>query len=249
MSTFYIKNNQIKADIIEIIGDDYNHIKNVLRCKIGEKLDVCDEMSTRYKTQIEDFTDKTVVCKIQAIEENTTEPNIDVTLYQGLPKSDKLELIIQKTTEMGVNHIYPTLMARSIVKLDEKNIEKKKERWNKICLEASKQSGRQKVPNVYKAINFKNIIENISKYDIVLLPYENEKSVTLKKAISEIKSNNIDVKSIAIIIGPEGGFSEEEVNTLSSYKNVYTVSLGPRILRTETAGVATIAMLMYEFEL
>ena len=249
MSTFYIKNNQINDDKIEIIGDDYNHIKNVLRCKIGENIDICDEIATRYKTKIEDFTEKAVVCKIQSIEESSTEPKINITLYQGLPKADKLELIIQKATEIGVNHIYPVQMARSIVKLDEKNIERKQERWNKICVEASKQCGRQKIPNVYKTINFKNIIENISKYDIVLLPYENEKSVTLKKAITQIRAKNIEINDIAIIIGPEGGFSEEEVNTLSSYKNVYTVTLGPRILRTETAGLVTLAMLMYEFEL
>lgn len=249
MSTFYIKNNQINDDKIEIIGDDYNHIKNVLRCKISENIDICDETATRYKTKIVEFTDKTVICEIKSIEENSTEPNINVTLYQGLPKADKLELIIQKTTEIGVNHIYPVQMARSIAKLDEKNTERKQERWNKICIEASKQCGRQMVPNVYKAINFKNIIENISKYDIVLLPYENEKSVTLKKAITEIRANNINVNNIAIIIGPEGGFSEEEVNTLSEYKNVYTITLGPRILRTETAGLVTLAMLMYEFEL
>ena len=155
MSTFYVKNNQIIDNKIEITGDDFYHLKNVLRCKIGEKIDVCDENAIRYKTKIEKYTDRVALCYIESIDENTTEPTINVTLYQGLPKFDKLEMIIQKATEIGVNNIIPVQMERSIVKFEEKNIEKKVERWNKICLEASKQSGRQKVPYVHKVNNFK----------------------------------------------------------------------------------------------
>lgn len=140
-------------------------------------------------------------------------------------------------------------MERSIVKLDEKSLDKKLDRWNKISAEASKQSGRQKIPHVHSAINFKNIIENISKYDIVLLPYENEKSATIKDSLMKIKEKNNNIKEIAIIIGPEGGFSENEIGLVNKFENVHTVTLGPRILRTETAGLATLAMLIYEFEL
>lgn len=249
MSTFYIKNNQIDADKIIILGEDYNHIKNVLRCKLGEEIDVCDENEIRYKTKIEEYTDKMVVCAIESVDETITEFGIDVSLYQGVPKSDKFELIIQKTTELGINHIIPVQMERSIAKIDEKNAEKKLERWNKIALEASKQSGRQKVPTVHNVIKFKNIIENISKYDIVLLPYENEKSVTMRVALNKIKANNNKIEKIAVIIGPEGGFSDEEINMIMKYENVYIVSLGPRILRTETAGLTALAMITYEFEL
>lgn len=249
MSTFYIKNEQIVDNNIKIIGDDYKHIKNVLRCKIGEKLDVCDENATRYKTKIVDYTGEEVVCEIESIDENTTESPINIALYQGLPKSDKLDFIIQKTTEIGVNEIFPVQMERSIVKLDEKGIDKKLDRWNKISAEASKQSGRQKIPQVHRPINLKNIIENISKYDIVLLPYENEKSATIKDTLKVCIENSTVINDIAVIIGPEGGFSEDEVNTLNKFENVHTVTLGPRILRTETAGLATLAMLVYEFEL
>lgn len=264
MSTFYVNSSQIKENKIYITGDDYNHLKNVLRAKIGENYDICDENAVRYNTKIVAYQENSVVCEIIKIDEKNTEFSINLTLYQGMPKADKLEYIIQKTTEMGINEVFPVQMERSIVKLDEKNIDKKTERWNKIAEEASKQSGRQKLPIIHRAINFKNIIENISKYDIVLLPYENEKSVTIKDALKEIKnglnsyennqnkSDYIDknnINSIAIIIGPEGGFSEEEINTLTKYNNVHKVTLGPRILRTETAGIVTIAMIEYEFEM
>ena len=247
MSTFYVKNNQIKDGKIEILGEDYRHLRNVLRYKIDDELEICDENTIRYQTKIENFKESCAICKIQEILNGTTESPINVTLYQGLPKSDKLEQIIQKTTEMGICEIIPVAMERSIVKMEEKNKVKKLERWNKIAVEASKQSGRQKIPNVEEPINFKNIIENISKYDIVLLLYENEKSVTIKEAITKRKKESM--QKIAIIIGPEGGFSKDEVDMLSKFDNVHVVTVGPRILRTETAGLAALAMIVYELEL
>ena len=162
-----------------------------------------------------------------------------------MPKADKLEWIIQKCTELGISEIVPVITDRVIVKLDEKSTSKKLERWNKIALEASKQSGRQKVPEVKKPINLKNLVENISKYDILLFPYECEKETTLKSALRNLDKK---CKNIAILIGPEGGFSEEEVE-LFHFENVKQVTLGPRILRTETAGLVTLAMLLYELEL
>ena len=247
MSTFYVKNSQIKDNKIEIIGEDYRHLKNVLRYKINDNLEICDEDSIRYQTRIEKFNENCAVCVIQEVIEGTTEAPMLVTLYQGLPKSDKLEQIIQKTTEMGVSEIIPVEMERSIAKVEEKNKAKKLERWNKIAFEASKQSGRQKIPVVQEPINFKNIIENISKYDIVLLLYENEKSVTIKEALK--KHTKASLQKLAIVIGPEGGFSSKEIEMLSKFQNVQVVTVGPRILRTETAGLAAIAMIVYELEL
>ena len=162
-----------------------------------------------------------------------------------MPKADKLELIIQKTTELGVSTVVPVVTERTVVKFDEKDINKKVERWNKIAQEAGKQSGRQKIPVVEKPIKLKNLIENISKYDILLLPYECEKEMTLKAVLRNLKEK---CKNVAIFIGPEGGFSEEEVRLLSKLENVKTVTLGPRILRTETAGIATVAMVLYELQ-
>jgi len=249
MATFYVKNEQIVGEKIQILGDDFYHLKNVLRCKIGENIDICDENANRYNSKIIEINENNVTCEIVKIDDKTTESPINVTIYQGVPKADKLELIIQKTTELGVNTIIPVQMARSVAKIEPKNLEKKLERWNKIAAEASKQSGRQRIPLVGNVINFKNIIENISKYDIVLLPYENEKSTSIKNAVLQARVTNSDIKNIAVIIGPEGGFSEEEVKLLSELEKVCVVTLGPRILRTETAGIATLAMLLYEFEL
>ena len=245
MSIFYVKNEQIHGDEATIIGEDVKHIRDVLRYKIDDELNICDEEGKKYITKILAFSKEQIDLKIIKACEDTTEPNVNVTLFQGMPKADKLEFIIQKCTELGVNEVIPVITDRVIVKLEEKNLPKKLERWNKIALEAAKQSGRQKVPEVKNPINLKNLVENISKYDILILPYECEKEMTMKVALQNIHQN---CKKIAILIGPEGGFSEEEIKMLSSEK-VKIVTLGPRILRTETAGIATLAMILYELEL
>ena len=244
MSIFYVKNEQINNGIAKITGEDVNHIKNVLRYNVGDSLNICDEQGIRYLTSISKFEKDSITLNIDEVSDYTTEPNINVTLIQGLPKGDKFELIIQKCTEIGVSKIIPAITDRVIVKLDDKNIDKKVERWNKIALEASKQSGRQKIPVVEKPINLKKLIENISKYDILLLPYECEKVITLKSILKNVSK---DCKNIAIMIGPEGGFSDEEIESLN-LENVKRVTLGPRILRTETAGLATLAIVLYELQ-
>lgn len=245
MSTFYIKNEQLNGDKIYILDEDVNHIKNVLRYKINDKIDVCDENGIRYKTKIEDFEIDKVILDVLEISNESTECKINVTLFQGLPKSDKMELIIQKCTELGVKEIVPFISERVVVKLDDKSEAKKQERWQKIAKEAAKQSGRQIIPNIKKTINLKNIIENLSKYDIVIMPYECEKEHMIKNVLRNI---NNEVKNIAIIIGPEGGFSDKDVEVLKEANNLQMVSLGPRILRTETAGFITLAMVIYELD-
>lgn len=246
MSTFYIKNEQKAENIIKIIGKDVRHIKNVLRYSVGDTLKVCDEGGIKYLTKILKYTENNeVLCEIQSIDSQKSETSYSITLLQGLPKSDKMEFIIQKGTELGVQEFVPVEMERSVVKLDDKNTAKKLERWNKIALEASKQCSRQKVPTVSEVINFQNIIENIRKYDIVLVPYENEKTQTLKQIL---KNFNENIANIAVMIGPEGGFSDIEIEKLMN-SGAKLCTLGPRILRTETAGIATVAMINYEFEL
>ena len=244
MSIFYVKNEQINNDKAVIIGDDVKHIRDVLRYNVEDLLDICDENGIRYHTKISNFEKTNIDLEILEVSDYTTEPSINITLFQGMPKADKLEMIIQKCTELGVNEIVPVITDRVIVKLDEKNIDKKLERWNKIALEAGKQSGRQKIPVVQKPTKLKNLIENISKYDILILPYECEKEITLKSVL-----RNLDGKceNVAIMIGPEGGFAEEEISLLE-LDNVKRVTLGPRILRTETAGMATLAMVLYELQ-
>ena len=245
MSTFYIKNEQINENKIHIIGEDVKHIKNVLRYEIDDFLDVCDENGVRYKTKIINFKEDKIELQMLEISEETTEPCINVTLIQGLPKSDKMDMIVQKCTELGIKEIIPVITDRVIVKLDEKSEIKKQERWQKIAKEAAKQSGRQIIPTVQNATNLKNIIENLSKYDIVIVPYECEKDRMLKSVLRKQKD---EIKNIAIVIGPEGGFSNEDIDILSKCQNLEKVSLGPRILRTETAGFATLSMIMYELD-
>ena len=245
MSIFYIKNEQIDDNKKAVIlGDDVKHIRDVLRHKIGDLVDICDENGVKYVTKISNMEKASIGLEVLEVSNYTTEPSIMVTLFQGMPKADKLELIIQKCTELGVHEIIPVIMDRVVVKLDDKNIDKKVERWNKIALEAGKQSGRQKIPMVQKPTKLKNLIENISKYDIVLLPYECEKQISLKAVLKNLDK---ECKNVAIIIGPEGGFSENEIELLN-LENVKRVSLGPRILRTETAGLATLAMVLYELQ-
>lgn len=246
ISTFYIKNTQVNNDKIFLEGQDVKHIKNVLRHKIGDEIEVCDENGVRYFTKIEAFLEETIDLKILELTTESTEPPIEIDLYQGLPKSDKMDLIVQKCTEIGVNSVIPVVTDRVIVKLDDKSGAKKVERWNKIAAEAAKQSGRQIVPDVHNVTFLENIIENLSKYDIVIVPYECEKTSTLK---AKLRNSNKEVKSIAVVIGPEGGFSDRDIATLEKCPNVEKVSLGKRILRTETAGIATLAMILYEYEL
>ena len=246
ISTFYVKNNQVNDETISILGDDVKHIRNVLRHKIGDELEVCDESGVRYLTQIKDFQESKILLDILEQTEKNTELPVRIDLYQGLPKSDKMDLIVQKTTELGISSVIPVITDRVIVKLEKGNENKKIERWNKIAIEAAKQSGRQCVPVVENVVNLEKIVENLSKYDIVIVPFECEKDSTLKNILKNVKNK---IENIAVVIGPEGGFSEKDIETLEKVSNVAKVSLGKRILRTETAGLATIAMLLYEYEL
>lgn len=244
MSIFYIKNEQINGGNAYIEGEDVKHIKDVLRYNINDNIDICDENGIKYIAQIINMAKEKISLKILEVSEETSEPSVNITLFQGLPKVDKLEMIIQKCTELGVSEIVPVITERVIVKLDEKSASKKLERWNKIAQEAGKQSGRQKIPKVKNINNLKNLIEILPKYDILLLPYECEKEVTLKSVLRNLDKN---VKNIAIFIGPEGGFSENDLKLLN-LPNVKKVTLGPRILRTETAGLATVSMVLYELQ-
>ena len=241
-----MKNNQVNDETISILGDDVKHIRNVLRHKIGDELEVCDESEVRYLTKIKDFQESEILLDILEQTEKNTELPVRIDLYQGLPKSDKMDLIVQKTTELGISSVIPVITDRVIVKLEKGNENKKIERWNKIAIEAAKQSGRQRVPVVENVVNLEKIVENLSKYDIVIVPFECEKDSTLKNILKNVKNK---IENIAVVIGPEGGFSEKDIETLEKVSNVAKVSLGKRILRTETAGLATIAMLLYEYEL
>lgn len=247
MPRFFVKDEQIKENKIKIEGTDVNHIKNVLRAKIGEEIQICNNAKD-YNCIIEQIEQDQIVCQIKEIIENQTEAKIQVTIFQGLPKSDKMELIIQKSVELGAYDITPVEMKRCVVKLNEKDKVKKIERWQKISEVAAKQCERGIVPKINKITNIKNICNLCNNYDIVLVAYENEKNNKLKTELRKIKDNKINENiKIAIIIGPEGGLEEKDVKDLEQ-AGAKIVTLGNRILRTETVALNVLSNIMYEWE-
>ena len=255
MYKFFVPNTQIKENEIYITGTDVNHISNVLRLKLNDKIlisskDANQEIEKTYVSQIIKFSKDSVVCTIIDIVAKSVESNINIDLFQGLPKADKMEYIIQKTTELGVKKIIPVNMSRCVVKIDNKSEGKKITRWQKIAEVAAKQSKRDVIPKIENILKIEDICKNIDKYDIILLAYENESNITLKDELLTLKKNiNSDKKlNIGIVIGPEGGLSDIEVDKLIK-ANAKCVSLGKRILRTETAPIVMISDIIYEFEL
>ena len=247
MPKLFVKTNQIEENKIKRIGEDVKHINQVLRAKIGEELTICNlDTTLNYITTISQINPEYVMCDIQDCVKSFVESNVQVTIFQGLPKADKMEYIIQKNVELGVKKIIPVEMERSIVKFDQKTVEKKIERWQKISEVASKQSGRDIIPKIEIPTNIKKICENINEYDIVLVAYENEEDNTLKTELQKIKRT--DNLKIAIIIGPEGGIDKKEILQLKEV-GAKTITLGQRILRTETASIVVISNIIYELEM
>lgn len=245
MQRFFVEENQIDSETksIQIIGEDVNHIKNVLRCKIEEKIEVCNKQNAKaYLCEISDMSDTEIVVIILEELSSNKESDLYINIIQGLPKADKMELIIQKCTELGVKEFTPLALKRCIVKLDGKDETKKIDRWQKQAEVAAKQCGRDLIPKVNKVYNINNIFDLIKDYDLVLVAYEAEEENLLRNEIKKLE--NKDIK-IAIIIGPEGGLEEKEVETLKQ-KDAKIVSLGKRILRTETVAMVLTSIFMYE---
>lgn len=247
MYKFFVEEEQIDDKIIKIIGQDINHIKNVLRLEIGEDICVCNKKtSSSFICKILEFNNSEVECKILEEILETTEAQTYIHIFQGLPKADKMEYIIEKCTEIGVKEITPVIMKRTIVKLEEKDKIKKLDRWNKIAEVASKQSKRDIILKVNNIINLKQIFEKLSDYDILLVAYENENKNTLKNVLNNLKINKNNLR-VAVVIGPEGGIDETEINSLK-LEGFKTVTLGKRILRTETAPLVIASNILYELE-
>ena len=246
MYKFFVNEEQIKENEIVILGEDVNHIKNVLRLETEKEIVVCSkEMSKSFLCSIKEINSEYVECEIKKELIESTETNTYIHIFQGLPKSDKLEWIIEKCTEIGAKEITPVIMRRTIVKLDEKDKVKKLERWQKIAEVAAKQSQRDTVLKVNSIINFQNVFEKIKDYDIVLVAYENEKENTLKNALKNL--TNKENKHIAVMIGPEGGIDQQEIEMCKTNR-IQPITLGKRILRTETAPLVVVSNILYELE-
>ncbi len=244
MFNFFCKENSRVGDCYLITGADYNHIKNVLRMNIGDRFLVSHEASSDL-CEITNLQDDTVTAKI--LEENYQNTNLPINIYlfQGLPKSDKMELIIQKCVELGVYEIIPTEMEHCVVRLEEKKKASKVARWQAISESAAKQSKRNIIPKINDVLSFKDALEKAKDLDLLLVPYENERGMTAtNEALQKIKSG----MNVGIMIGAEGGFSEKEIEAAKAIGGEI-ISLGKRILRTETAAITATAMCMLYSEM
>ncbi|MDD3223848.1 MAG: 16S rRNA (uracil(1498)-N(3))-methyltransferase [Clostridium sp.] len=242
MHKFFSDENCTVGNNINIKGEDVKHIYKVLRLKEGEIVNINNCRGEEFTAEIV-YIDKTkVTCKIISKSDINNESKLKIYLFQGMPKSSKMDLIVQKNTELGVSSVTPVITERVIVK-NSLGDNKKIERWNKIALEASKQSKRSLIPKVNEAVDFNNMISEIKNYDLVVVPYENKKEFGIKALKAKLKDK--EITNCAIVIGPEGGFEESEIEMLKEI-GAEIVTLGPRILRTETAGFTCTALIMYE---
>lgn len=242
MDRFFTPKNNINLEqntcIIE--GEDVKHISRVLRSRENDKLEVCDMDNNEYICEIREINKDNILLDIIEKVNIKRESNLKVKLYQGMPKGTKMELILQKLTEIGVDEIVLVQTKRSVTKIDNKKEDKKIERWERIIYEAAKQSKRAKIPKLTGVLTFKEALADMQNNDLNICPYENERTISIKEAIKDSSAN-----TIGIFVGPEGGFEEEEIEKIQEIDGK-VVSLGPRILRTETASVVASSIVLYE---
>ncbi len=232
---------------VRITGADVKHIRSVLRMKSGEQILVCtgrEDDPVEYLCEIDEIRSDDITARVVDLQKNARELGTDLYLFQALPKGDRFETVIQKSVELGVHEVLPVMTARTIVKLDEKRAARKAERWNAISLSAAKQSKRSFIPPIREPMNWQQALEAASKLDRILVPYEHAEGIRQTfRVLNEAKS----AKSVGIFIGPEGGFEEREIEQLLEL-GAESITLGHRILRTDTAAIAVLSMLMLYLE-
>jgi 16S rRNA (uracil1498-N3)-methyltransferase len=245
MSRFFVAPENVgEKNIVIDNKEDLHHMIKVLRMSEGDELDISDSQEWEYRAKLIYLDTDSAEAEILDKQKFTAEPEVKVTLFQGIPKQGKMETIVQKTVELGVNRIVPVFMARTVV-ADKGKFGKKIERWQKVAAEAVKQCRRGIIPEVCDAVKSKDLPDMLKGFDLVLFPYENETGRTIKDSLRELKDKPA---TVAVIIGPEGGFSDKEADSLKAC-GADCVSLGKTILRTETAGMTALSMVMYELEL
>lgn len=243
MYQFFVENSQIGDTHIEIIGEDVNHIGNVLRMKSGEQIRISDQQGEDYFCELETIEKEKVTARILYKDHESKELPVKIYLFQGLPKGDKMELIIQKAVELGVYEIIPVAMRNCVVKLDAKKEANKIKRWQAIAESAAKQAKRSIIPNIHPVMTFAKAAEYAKELDVRLLPYENERGMEhTRQVIGNLKKEG----TFAVFIGPEGGFDTKEIEAVR--EDMELLSLGNRILRTETAGMTMLSILLYHLE-
>lgn len=244
MHHFFVSPDKVEEQKITITGQDVNHIKNVLRMKTGEEILISDGQGQDYLCRISSVEDEQIIAEITDKEYEGTELKTRLYLFQALPKSDKMEFIIQKAVELGAYAVIPVKTSRCVVKLDEKKAQSKGKRWNAIAESAAKQSRRSVIPEVLSPMDFKEALAYAGDFDRNLIPYENYKDMEKTVQILEDIEN---MEKIGIFIGPEGGFEPEEIQQAID-AGVFPITLGRRILRTETAGMSILSVLMFRLE-
>ena len=246
MSRFFVDPANIKEKSIVIDSkEDIKHLAKVLRLKPGDEIEVSDGNEWEYTAVISDITNDAVTADITDKQAFAREPVLDVTLFQGIPKQTKMDSIVQKTVELGVKRIVPVFMDRTVA-VDKGKSDRKVQRWQKIASESVKQCRRGVIPQVAEPVSFDEAVEEMTACDLIVFPYENEKDMTIKNLLRS--KAGTETNSVAVIIGPEGGFSDAEAEKITAAGG-RPVSLGKTILRTETAGPAALAMIMYELEM
>ena len=244
MYRFFVSEDQIDQNSIYIRGQEVNHIKNVLRMKPGEEMCVSTGGNLEYRCAILEYRENEAVAEIRYIQETELELPSKITLFQGLPKSDKMDLIVQKTVELGVCEIVPVAMKRSVVKLDEKKEASRLKRWNAIAKSAAQQAKRMIIPRVTPVMTFAQALDKAKENEVILMPYELARGIEeSKQIIRAIRPG----QSVCVFIGPEGGFDEEEAR-MAGEAGASFLTLGKRILRTETAGMTMLSILMFQLE-
>lgn len=244
MYRFFVEENRVGEREIRITGADRNHIRNVLRMKPGERITVSSGQGLEYTCQISGYTEDAVVVEILSAREAGGELASKLWLFQGLPKGDKMELIIQKAVELGVYAVVPMATKRAVVKLEGKKAEAKRSRWQGIAESAAKQAKRMIIPQIYPVQSFKEAMTLAETLEVRLIPYEMAEHMAHTR---EVFSHIYPGQSVGIFIGPEGGFAPEEIE-MAAAQQLQPVTLGKRILRTETAGLAVLSVLMYLLE-
>ena len=245
MYRFYVSADQLAEKEVFISGGDVNHIKNVLRLEVGDWIVACDGNGTDYVSRIQSICSDEVVASIEKVQPTGPELPVRITLFQGMPKKDKLELIIQKAVELGACEIVPVMTKRTVVKLsEEKKINKRLERWQSIAYAAAKQCDRGIIPTVHKPVSYEEALAMADQLDYNVIPYELQ---TGMEEARKIVDQACKQRSLGIFIGPEGGFEPEEVERAMT-RNIHPMTLGKRILRTETAGMALLSILMFQMQ-
>lgn len=244
MQHFFVTPSQVEGERICIEGSDVNHMKNVLRMRPGEAVAISDGDNLKYRCVVEGYEEGRAVLAIQQRMPVDTELPCRIILFQGLPKQDKMELIVQKAVELGASQVVPVATRRSVVKLDEKKAAKKLQRWQQIAESAAKQAGRGYIPQVSSVLSYQEALEKAGELDVLLIPYELAEGMEeARKVVASIAQG----QSVGIFIGPEGGFEKEEVDA-AIHQGAKAITLGRRILRTETAGLAILSILMFRLE-